>query len=81
MSQATSSILGFDKEQVVHLVDELIKAASAPAIQTITIAQDLTDVPEIRLAPKKTLRGPIGHRCALHFQRDITNYSENQEQF
>jgi hypothetical protein len=39
------------QECVVNSGQELIKAASAPAAQTIAVAQNLNDVPEIRLSP------------------------------
>jgi hypothetical protein len=62
---AATSTLG--KEFVVNSVEELVRAASDPAVQTITIAQDLTDVPEVHLSPNKTLRGRPDRASVLKF--------------
>jgi hypothetical protein len=50
-------------------VAELFKSAAEPEIQTITAAQDLTGVPEIRLSPNRTLRGPRCRRPVLQFAK------------
>jgi len=55
------------QEYVVNSVQELIKATSDRAVQTITIAQDLNDVPEIRLSPGMTLRGHRDRKPVLRF--------------
>jgi hypothetical protein len=55
------------EEHVVNSIQELIKATSDPAIQTITIAQDLSNVPEIRLSPGTTLRGHRDRTPVLRF--------------
>jgi hypothetical protein len=52
---------------VVNSVQDLIKATSDPAVQTITIAQDLNTVPEIRLSPRTTLRGHRDRTPVLRF--------------
>jgi hypothetical protein len=54
-------------ECVVASIEELVKAASDPAVQTITIAQDLSGVPEIHLSPNKTLRGRPDRASLLKF--------------
>ncbi len=70
MPQAnSSSTLSFGEEQVVNSVAELFKSAADPEIQTITAAQDLTGVPEIRLSPDRTLRGPRCRRPVLQFAK------------
>jgi hypothetical protein len=45
------------RESTVASVEELIQTISDPAVQTITIERGLSDVPQIHLSPKKTLRG------------------------
>jgi len=67
MPQIPNFTLCYGQEQVVNSVNELIKAAADPEIYTITVAQDLTGVPQIRLSPNKTLRGPRSHRAVLQF--------------
>jgi len=57
----------FSEEHVVDSVQDLIKATSDPAIQTIRIAQDLSNVPEIRLSPGTTLRGYRDRTPVLRF--------------
>jgi hypothetical protein len=57
----------FSEEHVVNSVQDLIKATSDPAIQTITIAQDLSNVPELRLSPGTTLRGHRDRTPILRF--------------
>jgi hypothetical protein len=57
----------FSEGHVVSSVQDLIKATSDSAIQTITIAQDLSNVPEIRLSPGTTLRGHRDRTPVLRF--------------
>jgi hypothetical protein len=54
-------------ESVVSSLEQLVAATSDPAVQTITVAQDLFDVPEIQLSPNKTLRGRPDHPSVLKF--------------
>jgi hypothetical protein len=54
-------------ESVATSVEELVRATSDPAVQTITIAQDLSDVPEIHLPSNKTLRGRSDRASVLKF--------------
>jgi hypothetical protein len=54
-------------ERIVNSVQELIKAASDRSVQMITIAQDLNNVPEIKLSPGATLRGHGGRTPVLRF--------------
>jgi len=54
-------------ESVVTSVEELVRATSDPAVQTITIAQDLSDVPEIRLSSNQTLRSGRDRAVVLRF--------------
>jgi hypothetical protein len=55
------------EEHIVNSVQELIKATSDPAVQTITIAHNLNGVPEIRLSPGTTLRGHRDRTPVLRF--------------
>jgi hypothetical protein len=61
MSQANSSTVetSYGKERVVSSVAELLQCVADPTVRTITIAQNLEGLPEIRLAPNTTLRGHI----------------------
>jgi hypothetical protein len=59
------------KEHVVDSVGELIKAASDSSIQTITVAKDLTGVPEIRLSPNSTLQGQRDRAVVLEFVEGV----------
>jgi hypothetical protein len=54
-------------ERIVNSAQELIKAASDRSVQIITIAQDLNNVPELRLSPGATLRGHGGRTPVLRF--------------
>ena len=58
-------------ERIVNSVSELIEAASDRCVQTITIAQDLDGVPEIRLSPGATLRGHRGRTPVLRFAEGL----------
>ena len=55
------------EEYVVNSVQDLIKATSDPAVQTITVAHNLNSVPEIRLSPGITLRGQRDRTPVLRF--------------
>jgi len=55
------------EERIVNSVQELIKATSDPAVETITIAENLSSVPEIRLSPGTTLRGRRDRIPVLRF--------------
>ena len=55
------------EEYVVNSVQDLIKATSDPAGQTITVAHNLNSVPEIRLSPGITLRGQRDRTPVLRF--------------
>jgi hypothetical protein len=57
----------FGEDHVVSSVQDLVKATSDPAVQTITIAQDLGNVPEIRLSSGTTLRGHRDRTPVLRF--------------
>jgi len=57
----------FGEGHVVNSVQDLIKATSDPAVQTITIAHNLNSVPEIRLSPGTTLRGHRDRTPVLRF--------------
>jgi hypothetical protein len=67
MLQPPSSLPDCGQECIVNSVQELIKATSDSAVRTITIAQDLNDVPEIRLSPGMSLRGRCDRRPVLQF--------------
>jgi hypothetical protein len=54
-------------ESVVTSLEQLVAATSDPAVQTITIAQDLFDVPEIHLSSNKMLRGRPERSPILQF--------------
>jgi hypothetical protein len=58
---------GFGEERVVNSVQDLVRATSDPGVQTITIAEDLNSVPEIRLSPGTTLRGHRDRTPVLRF--------------
>lgn len=58
---------GSGQESVVNSLEQLIEAASNPTVQTITVAQDLTGVPEIHLSPGKSLRGRPASTPILRF--------------
>jgi hypothetical protein len=58
---------GCGDERIVNSVQELIEAASDRSVQIITIAQDLDNVPEIRLSPGATLRGHHSRTPVLRF--------------
>ena len=57
----------FGGEHIVNSTQDLLKATSDPAVQTITIARDLNTVPEIRLSPGTTLRGHPDRTPVLRF--------------
>jgi hypothetical protein len=57
----------FGKEWVVDSVPELVQALADNTVKTITIAQDLAEVPAMRLAPGTALRGRPGSRSVLRF--------------
>jgi hypothetical protein len=67
MLQSPSFLHDCGQEYVVNSVQELIKVASDSAVGTITIAQDLENVPEIRLSPRMTLRGHQNRKPVLRF--------------
>lgn len=52
------------EEKAATTVEELISLAKDPGVQRIIIHDDLSDVPTIRLAPGKALRGE-GERAGL----------------
>lgn len=54
-------------ESVVTSLEELVRATSDPALQTITVAQHLSDVPEIHLSSNKILRGRPDRVSVLKF--------------
>jgi hypothetical protein len=58
-------------ESVVTSLEELVTASSDPAVQTITVAQDLSDVPEIHLSCNKTLRGRPDGASVLKFAAGV----------
>jgi hypothetical protein len=55
------------QELVVNSLEQLIEATSNPAVQRITVAQDLTRVPQIHLSSGKILRGQTGRTPVLQF--------------
>jgi hypothetical protein len=55
------------EEVVVRSVQELVDATDDPAVKTITVAIDLSEVPSIRLAPGVALRSGKNRRPALRF--------------
>jgi hypothetical protein len=67
MLDATFHLIG--EESAVTSVETLIQAISDRAIQTILIAEDLSDVPEIHLPPNKTLRGRPDRAPVLTFAK------------
>jgi hypothetical protein len=64
---ATSPALLRRSEQVVSSVRDLLVVAQDPGTKTITVAADLFDCPQLRLAPGVTLRGPAGRQTTLEF--------------
>jgi hypothetical protein len=58
-------------ESAVASVQALIQAISDPTVQTITITQDLSDVPEIHLSSNKTLRGRPDRASVLKFAQGV----------
>jgi hypothetical protein len=69
MSQlyASSVETSVGKERIVDSVPELLRALADDTAKTITIAQDLDEVPTIRLSPDTALRGRPGSRSVLRF--------------
>jgi hypothetical protein len=59
------------RESAIASVEALLQAISDPTVQTITVAQDLSDVPEIRLPPNKTLRGRPDRATVLKFTAGV----------
>jgi hypothetical protein len=55
------------EEVVVSSIQELVEATGDPAAKTITVANDMAEVPSIRLAPGAALHGERNLRPALHF--------------
>jgi hypothetical protein len=75
-------VLGsFGKEQVVNSLTELLQAVADPTVKTITVAQDLAGVPEIRLSPSTTLRGRPGHRSVLRFAEGVQGLCLSSDNF
>jgi hypothetical protein len=56
-------------ESVVNSAEELIRAMHDPSVQTITVAQNLTGVPEIHLPPNKIIRGRPDRPSVLQFMK------------
>jgi hypothetical protein len=67
------------KEFVVTSVEELVRAVSDPAVQTITIEQDLSDVPEIHLSSNKILRGRSDRVSVLKFAPGVSGVCLNSD--
>jgi hypothetical protein len=69
MSQAVASIssVASGKVDVVNSVQELVDATGNPAVKTIAVATDLSEIPGIRLAPGVGLRSQTNFRAALRF--------------
>jgi hypothetical protein len=66
---ATVNLTG--RESAVDSVEALIRGISDPTVQTITIARDLFDVPEINLPRNKKLRGRPEHATLLQFAAGV----------
>ena len=58
------------EERVVSSVEELVGAVGDSAVKTITVANDLSEVPAIRLAVGVTLRGVKNLQPKLRFAPD-----------
>jgi hypothetical protein len=73
MSQAiaTVSSVASREVEVVNSVQELVDATANPAVKTIAVATDLSEVPDIRLAPGVGLCGQTNIRTALRFAEGI----------
>ncbi len=69
-TQAANVTRGDGKDVVVNSLKQLIEGTSDPAVQTITVAQDVTGVPQIHLSPGKILRGQAGSTPVLRFAHD-----------
>jgi hypothetical protein len=72
MSKSLTSVstIGPLHKRSVSSVRELLAAASDPAVRTIVISGDLSDVPTICLMPGKCLLGQPNDRPALRFASD-----------
>jgi hypothetical protein len=60
-----------DGESSVASLEALMQAIADPTVKMITVARDLSDVPEIHLPPNKTLRGRPDRTTVLRFAAGV----------
>jgi len=67
MSIASTSSIGHSNKHSISSVRALLEANNDPAVQTIVVSGDLSDVPTICLMPGKSLLGQANNRPAVRF--------------